>query len=64
MMPKRIVDRIAQSISLGRVEEIAEGFMSRATDAFAEWEAAQDGELAQRWLAGRNGLVVGAGKGS
>jgi hypothetical protein len=43
MMPKRVVDRIAHSISLGRVEEIAEGFMRNALDAFDEWLDEQNG---------------------
>jgi hypothetical protein len=53
MMPKRIVDRIAHSISLGRVEEIAEGFMQNALDAFDGWRDAQAGDLTARWLAAR-----------
>jgi len=53
MMPKRIVDRIAQSISLGRVEEIAEGFMQGATEAFTEWHAGQNGDLVEQWLSSR-----------
>lgn len=54
MMPKRIVDRIAQSISLGRVEEIAEGFMQGATSAYDAWRAGQDGNLAAQWLSARD----------
>lgn len=53
MMPKRVVDRIAQSISLGRVEEIAEGFMQNALDAFDDWRAMQTSDLVQQWLAAR-----------
>lgn len=53
MMPKRVVDRIAQSISSGRVEEIAEGFMKNALDAFDDWRAEQAGDLALQWLAAR-----------
>lgn len=53
MMPKRVVDRIAHSISLGRVEEIAEGFMENALDAFGEWLAEQDADLVAKWLAAR-----------
>lgn len=53
MMPKRVVDRIAHSISLGRVEEIADGFMENALEAFGEWQAAQDPDLAAKWLAAR-----------
>ena len=53
MMPKRVVDRIAHSISLGRVEEIADGFMENALEAFDEWRAGQDAGLAAKWLAAR-----------
>ena len=53
MMPKRVVDRIVQSISLGRVEEIAEGFMENAIEAFAAWHAAQPHDLVAQWLAAR-----------
>lgn len=53
MMPKRVVDRIAQSISLGRVEEIAEGFMENAVEAFDDWRAGQSRDLVQQWLASR-----------
>ncbi len=41
MMPGRVVNRIAQSISEGRVNEIAEGFFSNAIEAFPEWLANQ-----------------------
>lgn len=58
MMPKRVVDRIAQSISLGRVEEIAEGFMQNALDAFDEWYAVQPRDLVQQWLAARERELV------
>lgn len=51
MMPKRVVDRIAQSISLGRVEEIAEGFMENALEAYSDWRVEQPADLTQRWLA-------------
>lgn len=37
MMPGRVVDRIANSISQGRVREIAEGFMENAIAAFPAW---------------------------
>jgi hypothetical protein len=57
MMPKRIVDRIAQSISLGRVEEIAEGFMENAGDAFPDWLRTQKRTLTADWLASRNGTA-------
>jgi hypothetical protein len=58
MMPRRVVDRIAHSISLGRVEEIAEGFMAGARDAFLEWQAEQDGNLVDQWLATRELAMV------
>lgn len=58
MMPKRVVDRIAQSISLGRVEEIAEGFMENALDAYDDWYAEQSRDLVQQWLAAREGELV------
>jgi hypothetical protein len=54
MMPKRVVDRIAQSISLGRVEEIAEGFMENAIEAYGEWHSGQSRDLVQQWLAARD----------
>lgn len=41
MMPGRVVNRIAKSISEGRVREIADGFMANALEAFPEWLAAQ-----------------------
>lgn len=50
MMPKRVVDRIAQSISMGRVEEIVEGFMQNALDAFDEWHEKQPRDLVKQWL--------------
>ncbi|MBP6016213.1 MAG: hypothetical protein KA586_05780 [Candidatus Promineofilum sp.] len=53
MMPKRVVDRIVQSISLGRVEEIAEGFMENAIAAFDAWRADQPHDLIDQWLAAR-----------
>ncbi|MEZ4515838.1 MAG: hypothetical protein R3C44_03020 [Chloroflexota bacterium] len=37
MMPRRVVDRIAMSISQGRMEEMIEGFMESALAAFPEW---------------------------
>lgn len=66
MMPKRVVDRIAQSISMGRVEEIAEGFMQNALDAFDSWRAEQAGDLIRQWLAAREqepAVTNRAGKG-
>ena len=54
MMPKRVVDRIAQSISLGRVEEIAEGFMENAIEAYDDWRSGQSRDLVQQWLAARD----------
>jgi hypothetical protein len=61
MMPKRVVDRIAQSISIGRVEEIAEGFMANAREAFETWAAAQDNKLAEQWLSARPQVLVEPG---
>jgi hypothetical protein len=60
MMPRRIVDRIAQSISLGRVEEIADGFMESATEAFPDWLAKQKRSLTADWLAAQNGAAAAA----
>ena len=60
MMPKRVVDRIAHSISLGRVAEIAEGFMENALDAYDDWYAEQPRDLVQQWLAAREGEFVAA----
>lgn len=60
MMPRRIVDRIAQSISLGRVEEIADGFMENALDVFDDWHAGQRSDLIERWLAARGREPVDA----
>lgn len=39
LMPKRVVNRIAQSITDGRVREIADGFIKESMDAFPQWEA-------------------------
>jgi hypothetical protein len=58
MMPRRVVDRIAHSISLGRVEEIAEGFMAAACDAFSDWQAEQGSNLVDQWLASREHSIV------
>lgn len=41
MMPGRVVNRIAKSISEGRVREIADGFMTNALAAFPYWLAEQ-----------------------
>ncbi len=60
MMPKRVVDRIAHSISLGRVEEIAEGFMENALEAFDDWHADQRRDLVAQWLADRARETAGA----
>lgn len=60
MMPKRVVDRIAQSISIGRVEEIADGFMANALEAFDEWVAQQDRNLVDQWLSAREQILVEA----
>lgn len=37
MMPGRVVNRIASSISQGRVNEIIDGFMANAVDSFPAW---------------------------
>lgn len=58
MMPKRVVDRIAQSISIGRVEEIADGFMKNAIDVFDEWFTRQDHNLVEQWLSAREQILV------
>lgn len=42
MMPGRVVNRIASSISQGRVNEIMEGFMTSAIDSFPAWAAEQE----------------------
>ena len=39
LMPKRVVKRIAQSITNERIREIADGFIKASVDAFPEWEA-------------------------
>lgn len=39
LMPKRVVNRIAQSITDGRVREIADGFIKESIDAFPYWQA-------------------------
>jgi hypothetical protein len=39
LMPKRVVNRIAQSITDERVREIADGFIKQSVAAFPEWEA-------------------------
>jgi hypothetical protein len=53
MVPKRVVDRIAQGISSERVEEIVEGFVENAYDAFPDWHAQQPRDLVKKWLANR-----------
>ena len=42
LMPKRVVNRIAQSITDGRVREIADGFIKASVDAFPQWQASQN----------------------
>jgi hypothetical protein len=37
MMPGRVVNRIASSISQGRVNEIMDGFMTNAVESFPAW---------------------------
>lgn len=39
LMPKRVVKRIAQSITDERVREIADGFIKQSVEAFPEWQA-------------------------
>ena len=39
LMPKRVVNRIAQSITDGRVREIADGFIKESVEAFPQWQA-------------------------
>lgn len=39
LMPKRVVKRIAQSITDERVKEIADGFIKSSIEGFPEWEA-------------------------
>lgn len=39
LMPKRVVNRIAQSITDERVREIADGFIKESVDAFPQWQA-------------------------
>lgn len=46
MMPKRVVDRIAVSISQGRLEEMIEGFMASAMDMFPDWLAENQAQIA------------------
>jgi hypothetical protein len=60
MVPKRIVDRIAQSISLGRVEEIVEGFMENASEAFDDWYAGQARDMVKQWMAARDREPIAA----
>jgi hypothetical protein len=43
MMPGAVVNRIAKSISDGRVLEMADGFMQNAATAFPNWLAGQNG---------------------
>ena len=46
LMPKRVVKRIAKSITHSRLREIADGFIKQSLDAFPTWlEAYQAGEL-------------------
>lgn len=41
MMPGRVINRIVNSISQGRINEIADGFMTSAIEAFPAWLAKQ-----------------------
>lgn len=42
MMPGRVVNRIASSVSQGRVNEIIDGFMENAVDSFPAWLSEQE----------------------
>ncbi|MFN2116163.1 MAG: hypothetical protein ACK2T1_00595 [Candidatus Promineifilaceae bacterium] len=42
MMPGRVVNRIANSISQGRVNEIIDGFMANAVESFPAWLEMQE----------------------
>lgn len=57
MVPRRVVDRIAQGISSERVEEIVEGFVENALEAFPEWQADQPRDLVKKWLANQQGVL-------
>ena len=39
LMPKRVVKRIAQSITDERIREIADGFIKASVDAFPNWQS-------------------------
>ncbi|MCP5094010.1 MAG: hypothetical protein GY943_00500 [Chloroflexi bacterium] len=39
LMPRRVVNRIAQNITNSRMREIADGFIEASVDAFSEWQA-------------------------
>lgn len=40
LMPRRVVNRIAQNIANSRIREIADGFIKASIDAYPEWAAA------------------------
>lgn len=42
LMPKRVVNRIAQGIAQNRIREMADGFIKASTEAFPEWQAQQE----------------------
>lgn len=41
LMPKRVVKRIAQSITDERIKEIADGFIKHSIEAFPAWKASE-----------------------
>lgn len=47
MVPKRVVDRIADSISQGRLEEMVEGFMAGAMKSFPDWYENNGAQIAE-----------------
>jgi hypothetical protein len=40
LMPKRVVNRIAQNVASSRIREIADGFIKASIDAYPDWAAA------------------------
>ena len=42
LMPKRVVNRIAKSITDGRIREIADGFIKASVDAFPQWQSSNE----------------------
>jgi len=39
LMPRRVVNRIAKSVTSGRIREIADGFIKKSIAVFPEWQA-------------------------